>query len=84
MEGSNIEGKIAEVIGGQLALPDLQLEAEQGLAQLKGWDSLVHTEIMIKLEEEFEIEYPEDRIYSCRTAGELIALTLELCTEKIA
>ena len=40
-------------------------------ADVNGWDSLSHAILMMKVEDEFGIELPLDRVYSLKDVGEL-------------
>lgn len=49
---------------------------------VRGWDSLTHTIIIMKVEEQFGITLPMERAMVLADVGELVDLVLELKGEK--
>jgi acyl carrier protein len=44
---------------------------ETTAVQVHGWDSLAHTIVIMKVEDDFSVELPEPVIFSLRNVGDL-------------
>jgi len=49
----------------------LVITDETTAADIPAWDSLAHINLMFAIENEFEVEIPDDRLGSFATVGEL-------------
>jgi len=49
----------------------LVITDETTAADIPAWDSLAHINLMFTIENEFEVEIPDDRLGSFATVGEL-------------
>lgn len=47
---------------------------------VRGWDSLAHTMILIQLEDGFNIRLPMDRVFGLATVGDLVDVIDEMKT----
>jgi acyl carrier protein len=62
---------------------DTPITRETTSADVDGWDSLSHAMLIMKVEQEFAVELPFDRVYDLANVGELADLvqaTLEADT----
>lgn len=70
--------RLRAVIAQQFnCLPD-QVGALTVANDILGWDSLSHTVLLLKIEDAFDIEFPEDEMFTVRNVGELAALVQRL------
>ena len=71
-----IEGKIKEILARYTEENPIELSAS--LAKDLGLSSFDYAEILFDLEDEFEIEIPEDGIIEAGTVGEVVKYLAEL------
>ncbi len=63
-------------------LPATRVLEETTSADINGWDSLSHAILIMRVEEEFGIELPIERIYSLENVGELAELVRSTLEER--
>jgi acyl carrier protein len=71
MENGSINQRVKEIIAEQLGITDNSIEDTSKLEDLGG-DSLDVVEAVMYLEEEFEIEIPDDDIIMDMTVSQLV------------
>jgi len=64
--------KVREIICDQLDLEDDQVTMDSTMTQELGADSLDILDLLTSMEEEFEIDMPEEEVESMQTVGELV------------
>lgn len=67
-----MEHKIIEIISKVTKIPVSDLEAQKDERNL--WDSLKHMEIVISLEEEFDITFENEDIANAKTVSAVIQI----------
>ncbi|MDO4571508.1 MAG: acyl carrier protein [Planctomycetia bacterium] len=68
----SIKERVMRVVSDQLSIdPDKLTEDTRFVADL-GADSLDIVELVMALEEEFQIEFPEEKVESAETIGDVI------------
>jgi acyl carrier protein len=68
-----IEQKVTHLVSVQLARPVEGILLESHFRDDLAGDSLDEVELMIQIEEEFEIDIPDDESLEIRTIGEIVA-----------
>ncbi len=63
--------KIKKILADTLDVTDEELSADTNIATDLGADSLDVVEILMSIEDEFDIEIPDSEIENIRTVGEL-------------
>lgn len=76
----DIEAKVKQIIVDELGVDEGQVTNEAKFMEDLGADSLDQVELVMKFEEEFEIEIPDDDQSKLRSVGEAI----EYLTGKLA
>ena len=69
---ANID-KIKEMIASQLAIPVEQVTEEKEIVKDLGADSLDIVEMLMTLEEEYNITIPEEETVDIKTVGDIVA-----------
>lgn len=69
---SDIERRIREIIGEQLGVHADKLTHDARLASDLGADSFDAVEIVLELEDEFDICIPDDAVERCTTFGDVV------------
>ena len=64
--------KVSETAADHFETPNLQLKDETTAADVEGWDSIAHIQLMMRLEEEFDFRFSTTEISSVRNVGELV------------
>lgn len=64
--------KVNETAADHFDTPSLQLKDETTAADVEGWDSIAHIQLMMRLEEEFDFRFNTTEISSVRNVGELV------------
>ena len=70
---SNIQEKVTEIIVEQLGVNADQVKAEAKLTEDLGADSLDAVELVMAIEEEFDIEVPDEDAEKLATIGDIFS-----------
>ena len=68
-----IESKVKEILAKQLSCDASKINKDTNIATDLGADSLDLVEILMSLEEEFNISIPDEAIPTIKTVGELVS-----------
>jgi acyl carrier protein len=74
MASQDIFDKVAEVICKEFNYPREKLLPTSTARMVPHWDSLSHTVVLIKVEDVFGIELPDDEVFRLQNVGELADL----------
>lgn len=74
MEEDQILAQVREIIADVLDQPDAQIDAATTAADVEGWDSFNHINIVVAVESRFGIKVNTAEIEDLRNVGELVAL----------
>jgi acyl carrier protein len=72
MTGTNIEAKVKSIIADQLGVSEDEIKMESSFIEDLGADSLDIVELVMAMEEEFEIEIPDEEAENIKTVGDAI------------
>lgn len=72
MEAKNIEERVKNIIVEQLGVEPEQVKPEAQFVNDLGADSLDTVELIMALEEEFDIEIPDEQAEKIKTVGEAL------------
>jgi acyl carrier protein len=72
MTATNIEAKVKSIIADQLGVSEEEIKPESSFIEDLGADSLDLVELVMSMEEEFEIEIPEDQSENIKTVSDVI------------
>lgn len=64
--------KIKKILSEQFSVDENSINESTNIAEDLGADSLDVVDILMSIEDEFEIEVPDDEIENIRTVGELV------------
>jgi acyl carrier protein len=68
----DIEAKVKELIVDELGVEESEVKPEASFIEDLGADSLDTVELIMKLEEEFDIEIPDEEAEGLTTVGKVI------------
>jgi acyl carrier protein len=68
---TSILDRVADAVRDVFGCPDLDITRETTALDVDGWDSLTHTILLLRLESDFEIRLPFDRVATAANVGEL-------------
>ena len=68
----NLEGKVKNIIVEQLGVDAGRVKAEASFIDDLGADSLDIVELVMAMEEEFELEIPDEAAEKLRTVGDVV------------
>jgi len=74
MDDGQILTQVRDIIADVLDQPDLQINAGTTAAEVEGWDSFNHINIVVAMERHFGIKVNTAEIEDLRNVGELVAL----------
>lgn len=72
MATSPIESKVKSIIADQLGVGEDEIKAESSFIEDLGADSLDIVELVMAMEEEFEVEIPDEEAENIKTVGDAI------------
>ena len=72
MATSNIEAKVKSIIADQLGVGEDEIKPESSFIEDLGADSLDIVELVMAMEEEFEVEIPDEEAENIKTVGDAI------------
>ncbi|RYZ40177.1 MAG: acyl carrier protein [Myxococcaceae bacterium] len=67
-----VEAKIKSIIADQLGVGEDEIKPESSFIEDLGADSLDIVELVMAMEEEFEVEIPDDEAENIKTVGDAI------------
>jgi acyl carrier protein len=72
MSTSQIETKVKSIIADQLGVGEDEIKPESSFIEDLGADSLDIVELVMAMEEEFEVEIPDEEAENIKTVGDAI------------
>ncbi len=72
MSDKNIEAKVKQIIADQLGVTDAEIKMESSFIEDLGADSLDIVELVMAMEEEFEVEIPDEEAENIKSVGDAI------------
>jgi len=72
MATSAIEAKVKSIIADQLGVGEDEIKPESSFIEDLGADSLDIVELVMAMEEEFEVEIPDEEAENIKTVGDAI------------
>lgn len=72
MSTSQIESKVKSIIADQLGVGEDEIKPESSFIEDLGADSLDIVELVMAMEEEFEVEIPDEEAENIKTVGDAI------------
>jgi acyl carrier protein len=72
MSGTNVEAKVKSIIADQLGVSEDEIKMESSFIEDLGADSLDIVELVMAMEEEFEVEIPDEEAENIKTVGDAI------------
>jgi len=72
MSTSSIEAKVKSIIADQLGVGEDEIKPESSFIEDLGADSLDIVELVMAMEEEFEVEIPDEEAENIKSVGDAI------------
>ena len=72
MERSQVLKEVNDIFIDIIDNEDIILENSSTAADVEGWDSLTHIQLVVAIEKHFKIRFTSKEIQSWKTAGELV------------
>lgn len=72
MQNSEIYAKITEIFCDLFDIPSISLSPEMTAADVPGWDSFNHINLIISIEAEFRIKFQAAELESMHNVGALV------------
>ena len=73
MKDDQLWAKLNEVFQNVFRQPALLVKAETTTWDVPGWDSITHLQLILKVEQEFKLQFELHEIASLETVGDLYA-----------
>ncbi|MGB6452348.1 MAG: acyl carrier protein [Steroidobacteraceae bacterium] len=74
MNQEQILAGVCEIIGDVLDRPDIEINAATTAADVEGWDSFNHINIVVAVESRFGVKFNTAEIEEVHNVGELVTL----------
>jgi len=65
---------VAAVLGSELSCDPMTIGRETTADDVDGWDSLAHARLIMKIEEQFNVRFPGERLFDLDCVGDLVTL----------
>jgi acyl carrier protein len=75
-----MKNRIKKVMGNVFSIDENSINNESSPDSIESWDSLKHMNLLVALEEEFNVEFDDDSLESLLNF-KLIYLTIKECTD---
>ncbi|HLV60759.1 MAG TPA: acyl carrier protein [Fredinandcohnia sp.] len=72
MADTQIEAKVRSIVAEQLGVGEDEIKLESSFVEDLGADSLDIVELVMAMEEEFEVEIPDEEAENIKTVGDAI------------
>ncbi len=72
MSDKTIEAKVKQIIADQLGVTEAEIKMESSFIEDLGADSLDIVELVMAMEEEFEVEIPDEEAENIKSVGDAI------------
>jgi len=76
--GNKIEERIKNVMSAVFEIPVEQIQDDSSPDTIDSWDSLKHMNMVVALEEEFNVQFTDDNIIELINLKLIMAVLLEL------
>lgn len=76
--------KLTDVFSTIFNIPDIELTDEMTAADVPGWDSFNHVNLIVTIEIEFDVQFATEEISGLKNVGEMIAMLDSKLQEKRA
>lgn len=73
-----MEQRVREVMAAILGLEEDEIEDDTSPNTVESWDSLKHMNLILALEEEFDVEFSDDQVGELTSYGEIRETLAEL------
>lgn len=80
MAKNSIESKVIEIVANQLSLREDEIRADSRFVDDLGADSLDIVELIMEMEEEFDIEIPDEDVENMTTVKDVV----DYCAKLVA
>jgi acyl carrier protein len=78
MSSNQVLDKTAAIIRETVQCGPVKITRTTRAMEVRGWDSLSHTMILMQLEDGFGVRLPMERVLGLATVGDLVDLIAEL------
>jgi acyl carrier protein len=72
MTATNVEGKVKKIIAEQLGVAEDEIKTTSSFIEDLGADSLDIVELVMAMEEEFEVEIPDEEAENIKTVQDAV------------
>jgi acyl carrier protein len=77
VDREHVLNEINAIVSDVLQLPDLVMEFSTSAADVPGWDSLTHIQIIIAIERKYGLRFTATEVAQLEDAGSLVDLILQ-------
>ncbi|ATC64950.1 acyl carrier protein [Nibricoccus aquaticus] len=82
MNSDEILARVSAIVSDALQSGPVVLTRDTKAMQVRGWDSLSHTIILIALEDAFACTLPVDRTLALKNVGDLVDLIADVTSQR--
>lgn len=77
MNSTQIIQELTDIFRDQLDNPEVTLEPETTAADVEGWDSLTHMQLVVAVEKHFKVRFLSSEIAAFRNIGDMVQTLLK-------
>ena len=78
MEASSLRQKVIQIVSQVMGVPEQEIVDESSINTVEVWDSLKHMNLVLALEEEFGVQFSDEKIVEMLSVAQIVEAVHEL------
>lgn len=78
MEASSLRQKVIQIVSQVMGVPEQEIGDESSINTVEVWDSLKHMNLVLALEEEFGVQFSDEKIVEMLSVAQIVEAVHEL------
>ncbi len=78
MEASSLRQKVIQIVSQVMGVPEEEIGDEYSINTVEVWDSLKHMNLVLALEEEFGVQFSDEKIVEMLSVAQIVEAVHEL------
>jgi acyl carrier protein len=78
VEASSLRQKVIQIVSQVMGVPEQEIGDESSINTVEVWDSLKHMNLVLALEEEFGVQFSDEKIVEMLSVAQIVEAVHEL------